>query len=105
VDKPKMQRTDANVDRVRTLVRSDQRLSVTLIVEELNMKREAVRQIIMEDLGIRTFSAKIVPRILRDGQKQRRIQISSDLLHNTELFGRVLAVSEIKKCPEGTKIY
>jgi hypothetical protein len=42
---PKMQRTDANVDRVQT---SDRRLGVRLIAEELNMKRETVQQIIME---------------------------------------------------------
>ena len=36
---PKTQRTDANVDRVRTLVPSDRRLGVTVIAEELNMNR------------------------------------------------------------------
>jgi hypothetical protein len=34
---PKTQRTDANVDRVRTLVRSDRRLDARLIAEELKM--------------------------------------------------------------------
>jgi hypothetical protein len=34
---PKTQRTDANVDRVLTLVCPDRRLSVKLIAEELNM--------------------------------------------------------------------
>ena len=42
---PKTQRTDANVDRVRTLVRSDRRLGVRVIAEELNMNSETVRQI------------------------------------------------------------
>ena len=42
----KTQRTDANVDRVRTLVCSDRRLGVRVIAEELNMKRETVRQIV-----------------------------------------------------------
>lgn len=37
---PKTQRTVANVERVRTLVRSDRRLSVRLIAEELNMNIE-----------------------------------------------------------------
>jgi hypothetical protein len=32
---PKTQRKDANVDRVRSLVRSDRRLGVRVIVEEL----------------------------------------------------------------------
>ena len=46
---PKMQRTDANVDRVRrvrTLVHSDRRLGVRVIAEELNMNRETVQQIV-----------------------------------------------------------
>ena len=60
----KTKRTDANVDRVRSLVRSDRRLGVRLIAEELNMNRETVRQIVKEDLGMRKFAAKMVPRIL-----------------------------------------
>jgi hypothetical protein len=38
---PKTQMTDANMDRVRTSVRSDRRLGVRLIAE-LNMNRETV---------------------------------------------------------------
>jgi hypothetical protein len=39
---PKTQRTDTNVDRVRTLVRSDRRLGVRVIAEELNVNSETV---------------------------------------------------------------
>jgi hypothetical protein len=46
-----------------TLVRSDQRLGVRLIAEELNMKRETVRQIITDGLGMRNICAKMVPPI------------------------------------------
>jgi len=60
----KTQRTDANVDRIRTLVRSDRRLGVRVIAEQLNMNRETVRQIVKEDLEMRKISAKMVPRIL-----------------------------------------
>jgi hypothetical protein len=66
---PKTQGTDANVDRVWTLVRSDRRLAVRLIAEQLNMNMETVRQIITEDLGMRKISAKKVPRIWTDHQK------------------------------------
>ena len=55
---PKMQMTDGNVDRVKNLVRSDRRLSMRVIVEELNMNRETVRQIVKEDLGMRKFPQK-----------------------------------------------
>jgi hypothetical protein len=50
---PKTQRTYANVDRVRTMVCSDRKLGVTLIAEELNVNRETVWQIIMENSGMR----------------------------------------------------
>jgi len=69
----KTQRTDADVDRVRTLVCSDQRVGVRVIAEELNMNRETVRQIVKEDLGMRKISAKMVPRILTHDQKISRI--------------------------------
>jgi AraC-like DNA-binding protein len=84
------QRTDVNVDRVRTLVRSDRRLGLRVIAEELNMYRETVLQIVKEDLGMRKFSAKMAPQILKHDQKQRRLHSSSDLLRNAEMFDRVI---------------
>jgi hypothetical protein len=48
-------------------VRSDRRLGVRLIAEEFNLNRE-----------MRKFSAKMMPQILTDGQKQRQLHISSD---------------------------
>ena len=53
---------------------------------------------------MRKISTKMVPRILTHDQKQRWLHISSDLLHNAEMFYRVITGDEIKKCPEGTKI-
>ena len=91
---PKTQRTDANVDRVETLLHSDRRLGVRIIAEDLNMNRETVRQIVKEDLGMRTISAKMVPRILTHDHKQQRLHISSDLLRNAEMFDRVIIGDE-----------
>jgi len=53
-----------------------------------------VRQIVKEDLGMRTFSAKIVPRISTHEQKQRRLYISPDLLRNAEMFDKVITGDE-----------
>jgi len=92
---PKTQRTDANVDRVRTLVPSARRSDVRVIAEELNMKRETLRRIVKEDLGMRKISTKMVPRILTHDQKQRRrLHISSDILSNAEMFDRVITGGE-----------
>jgi len=59
-------------------VRSHRRLGVRVIAEELNMNRETVRQIVNEDLGMRKFSSKMVPRILTHDKKQRQLHISTD---------------------------
>ena len=48
----------------------DRKLGVRVIAEEFNMNRETVRQIVKEDLGMRKFSGKMVPRILTDDQKK-----------------------------------
>jgi hypothetical protein len=64
-EQPSTQRTDANVDRVRTLVRSDRIFGVRLIANESNMNRETVRQIITDELGTREISAQMVPPILQ----------------------------------------
>jgi len=90
---PKTQRTVANVDTVRILVRSDRRLGVKEIAEELNMNRGTVRQIVKEDLGIRKNSTKMVSRILTHDEI-RRLHISSDLLRNAEMFDRVTTGDE-----------
>ena len=91
---PKTQRADAYVDRVRTLVRSDRRLHVRVIAEEVNMNSETVRQIVKEDLRMRKISPKMIPRILTHDQKQRRLHISSDLLRNAEMFDSVITGDE-----------
>jgi hypothetical protein len=43
---------------------------------------------------MREFSAKTVSRILIDDQKQHRLHVSSDLLHNAEMFDRVITGDE-----------
>ena len=67
---PKTQRRCANVERVRQSVRSDRRLSVRLMAEELNLNTETVRKIFKDDFGTRKISAKMVPRLLSDEAKK-----------------------------------
>ena len=50
-------------------VHSDRRLTVRMIADELSMNSERVWRIITEDLGMRKICAKMVPRLLNDGQK------------------------------------
>ena len=59
--------------RVRQKVRSDRRLTVRMIADELRMDSERVWRIITEDLEIRKICAKMVPRLLNEVQKERRV--------------------------------
>ena len=51
--RPSTSRTDENVEQVRQKVRSDCRLTVRIIADELGMNSERVWRIITEDLGMR----------------------------------------------------
>jgi histone-lysine N-methyltransferase SETMAR len=52
-----------------------------MLAEELNLEKETVRKILTEDLGMRKVSAKTVPQILSDDQKQRWLDVCSELSH------------------------
>jgi hypothetical protein len=66
---PSTTRTGDNTARVRELVRSDRRLTVKMIADEVNMNRETVRLILTEELGMRKICAKMVPRNLIEQQR------------------------------------
>src|SRR5215469_12214546 len=57
-------KTDDNVERVRSLVRSDHRLTLRMISSELNLNRFTVHQILTQDLGMRKVWTKMVPNNL-----------------------------------------
>ena len=73
--RPSTSRTDENVERVRQKVRSDRCLTIRMIADELGMNCEQVWRIIMEDLWMRKICAKMVPRLLNEGQKERHVQV------------------------------
>ena len=73
--RPSISRTDESVERVRQKARSDRRLTVRMIADELGIYSERVWRIIAEDLGMRKICAKTVPRLLNEGQKERRVQV------------------------------
>ena len=59
--------TDENIVKVRDLVRSDRRLTIREMSNELNLSFYAVQSILTKDL---TMSAKFIPKLLSDEQKQ-----------------------------------
>ena len=82
--RPSTSRTDENVESVWQKVRSDRRLTARMIADELGMNSERVWRIITEDLGMRKICAKMVPRLLNERQKERRVQVCQDILEQLE---------------------
>ena len=62
-------------ERVRQKVWSDRRATVRMVANELSVNSERVWRIIPNDLGMRKIWAKMVPRLLNEGQKEWRVQV------------------------------
>ncbi|GFW59069.1 protein GVQW3 [Trichonephila clavipes] len=61
---PSVSKNAENVVRVRDLVRSDRRLTVRTIGEELNLNHTTIHQILTNELKMRKICAKMVPKNL-----------------------------------------
>jgi len=76
-------------------VRENRRLTVSSIAEQVNIERETVRKILIEDLDMRKVCAKMVPKELTEEQKQRRVTICQDLLERQDdILGCVITGNE-----------
>jgi len=73
------------IDQIHELILEECRISAASIAEQLGISRERVGSIIHEDLDMRKFSAKWVPKCLNANQKRQRCQSSEQLL---EFFRR-----------------
>ena len=83
--RPSTSGTDENVERVRQKVQSDCCHIVRMIADELGMNSERVWRIITEDLGMRNFCAKMVPRLLNEGQKSSLCKCIKTFCSNSKL--------------------
>jgi len=78
--RPSTSKTDDNVERVRSLVRSYRRFTLRMIISELNLNRFTVHQILTQDLDVRIVCTKMVPKNLTSEQKNNRRDVCLDLL-------------------------
>ena len=76
--------TDTNIKKVRQLVRSDRRLTIRVIANKVGMDKKTVRTILVDTLGMRKVSTKMVPRLLAKEQKAQRLNACQDILQQME---------------------
>ena len=72
--------TTSNATLVRELLDNDRRLTVRGIAEELSLSYSTVQRILTEELNMSKVSARWVPRLLTDENKQRRLECSQQFL-------------------------
>ena len=79
---------------MRQQVQSDRHLTIRMIADELGMNSERVWRIITKDPGMRKICAKMVPRLLNEGQKER--QVCQNILEQLETEPNLLKRVEKK---------
>jgi len=73
---------DDHVERVRAVIHRNRRLTVREVADEVGISIGSCRQILTEKLQMRRVSAKFVPCLLTDDQKDTRVEIVQELLAN-----------------------
>ena len=74
--------TDDHVERVHGVIRGNHRLTVREVADEVSISIGSCHQILTEKLQMHHVSAKFVPRLLTDDQKENHVDISQELLAN-----------------------
>lgn len=78
--RPTTSRTDFNVQQVDEIVQKDRRVTIRYIAETLKLSFGAVQSIIRDILKYNKVTARWVPRMLTDAQRNTRVQISKENL-------------------------
>jgi hypothetical protein len=73
---------DNHVHRVPAVIRGNHRLSVQEVADEVGISTGSRPHIFTEKLLMRRVSAKLVPQLLIEDQKENRVEISQELLAN-----------------------
>ena len=73
--RPSTSRTVDNVECMKQMVRGDCRLTVRMIADKLEINRDSVWKIITEESGMRKICVKMMPKLLDDDQKKRRVEV------------------------------
>lgn len=72
--------TEENIDKVKEIVMKNHRSSLREMTQDLGISHESVRTILVDVLGMRRVSARLVPKELNFLQKEHRKQIAQDML-------------------------
>ena len=96
--RPKSVITFGNISRVRSLVNSNRRITIREMAEELNLTYYSVQRILTSELKMKRIEGTMVPRVLTEEQRQRRVEVAHDMLSrlctDPTLLSRVITMDE-----------
>ena len=96
--RPRTSFTDDNVEKIRTVINTDRRISLREISVETNVNEFTVHEIV-HSLGYKKLSARWIPRLLSDDQQMHRMEIAAQNLRKihrgrNKFFKRLITVDE-----------
>jgi hypothetical protein len=77
--RPSTSRNDENIEKVRQVINEDRQKTIEQVSEETNVSWSSCQRILTEDLQMRLVSAKFVPRLLTEEQKDNCVNVCHDL--------------------------
>ena len=96
--RPSTSQKEKVIDQVREKVLEYRRLTVQEIVAKVGISTGSVHFILTVNLNLRRVSAKFVPKLLKDHQKELRKEISEDMLdlanHDLEFIMTIITGDE-----------
>ena len=72
------------------MVRSDRRLTIRVIANEVGKDKETVRAVLVDTLGMWKVGAKMVPRLLTEKQEVQHLNACQDILPQLEADDKLL---------------
>ncbi|UYV68008.1 hypothetical protein LAZ67_5002776 [Cordylochernes scorpioides] len=96
--RPSTSTTDEKINGVEKMILANRRITVRKVAEDLNISIGSCHSIFINDLGMRRFAAKFVPKLLNCDQKQHRMNIANEMLDSVRddpnLLQRVITGDE-----------
>ena len=76
---PSTRRNDENLEKVHSAINADRCRTINEISEITGLSWSSCQRMLMEDLDIKRFSLKFVPRLLTEDQKSSCLNVCYDL--------------------------
>ncbi|KAA1414164.1 helix-turn-helix domain-containing protein [Nocardioides humilatus] len=79
--RPSTSTTEENIEAVKKMIMGNRRITIREVADDVGISFGSCQAIFKDVLGMKRAAAKIVPKLLNCEQKQRRMDISQELLN------------------------